>query len=153
MVSSKLNQLTLIHPFIQRICQTCYNWVIRWIQCIQISWKHLMKLTTAFLLKKLYNFDVSSYLLDWILSYVFNRCLNVRVNMSISQDFIVTAEVPQGSHIGSLLFILFFNDIKPSFINTSFLLFADDLKWFKIIFRKSHQIVFANFNLIWIDCT
>jgi hypothetical protein len=69
--------------------------------------------------------------LKLIESYLTSRLQAIKVSNHISEDFIVSSGVPQGSHIGPLLFILFINDL-PSIFDSSvnILLFADDAKIF-----------------------
>ena len=69
-------------------------------------------------------------MLAWIKSYLSNRQQIVRVSGWTSKPINVTSGVPQGSHIGPLLFLLFMNDV-PNVLNYSnCLMFADDLKMF-----------------------
>jgi hypothetical protein len=70
------------------------------------------------LLKKLSDFGVTGTYLKWIISYLTNRRQCVAVGGALSHEVHVTSGVPQRSHIGPVLFILFINDI------------ADDLNFF-----------------------
>jgi hypothetical protein len=57
----------------------------------------------------------------------------VNIDGRLSKEITVTSGVPQGSHIGPLLFLMFINDLTDVFKNSQFLLYADDLKLFKIV--------------------
>lgn len=72
-------------------------------------------------------------LLSWINSYLINRFQVVKINGILSNQFAVTSGVPQGSHLGPLLFLLFINDLPMCINHSACLLFADDLKIFKCI--------------------
>ena len=78
------------------------------------------------LLSKLHNFGIRGSLLLWLTSYLNDRTCQVRIKNAISSSFSITSGVPQGSHIGPILFML----ILSALINCKFLLYADDIKFF-----------------------
>ena len=88
------------------------------------------RLLHSVLLKKLNSIGVHSAMLAWIQSYLGDREQFVKVSGWISRPISVTSGVPQGSHLGPLLFILFMNDVTDAIIYSKCLMFADDLKIF-----------------------
>jgi len=90
----------------------------------RVSHKHL--------LAKLKAFGIVGSLLKWMGSYLHSRKLSVRYGGSQSVEFTALSEVPQGSHLGPLLFNLFINDIE-TVAESRCLLFADDVKLFRVI--------------------
>lgn len=83
-----------------------------------------------FLIQKLKELGVHECLLDWIKSYLENRVQRVKILGWKSAEFSVPSGIPQGSHLGPLLFILFFNDATLSFRSAKLGVFADDLKMY-----------------------
>ena len=61
--------------------------------------------------------------LRWFTSYLFQRTQLVKMDNTRSSAYSV---VPQGSILGPLLFVVFFNDIVDSLSNLEIVMYADD---------------------------
>lgn len=77
---------------------------------------------------KLSNFGIHGSLFGLLRSYLLGRTQIVKINNSESKEIQVTSGVPQGSHLGPLLFSIFINDIVDCFKFSQCALYADDLK-------------------------
>ena len=66
----------------------------------------------------------------WFTSYLSYRIQYVSLNLTDSETLPVTCEVPQGSILGPLLFILFINDIVNASKIAEIIMFADDTTLF-----------------------
>ena len=77
------------------------------------------------LLFKLSSTGASPNCTAWFRSYLSERTITVRVGTALSSSQKIAAGVPQGSHLGPVLFLLFINDL-PSHVNMSTELYADD---------------------------
>ena len=67
----------------------------------------------------------------------------VVLNGRKSSTIPVTGGVPQGSVLGSLLFLLFINDL-PSVVSSSIFMFANDTKIFRVIRSEEDHIALQN---------
>lgn len=86
--------------------------------------------------EKLKSFGIAHNLIKWIDSYLTERVQFVKINDSFSKPVKVHSGVPQGSHLGPLIFILFLNDITKCVKFARCLIYADDLK----IFSSIHNV-------------
>ena len=82
------------------------------------------------LFKKLSDIGVTGTYLEWIISYLTNRCQSVAVGGALSHVVHVTSGVLQGSHVGPVLFVLLITDITSCFTFSSHLLYANELNSF-----------------------
>ena len=93
------------------------------------------------LLFKLHKLGINSHLIGWLKSYLFNRTLSVRIRGNVSSPFIAHSGVPQGSHLGSLLFLFFIKDINNHLRVAEILVYADDIKLYKMITSFYDQVL------------
>ena len=91
------------------------------------------------LLLKLKNFGVQGPILDWLTCFVTKRTQRVVLEGIKSEEVIVNSDVPQGTVLGPLLFLVFINDIHEN-VSSQLHLFADDC----ILYREVINIEDCN---------
>ena len=91
------------------------------------------------LLQKLNDIRIRGDIWLWLKNYLTERRLVVRINRCVSDTYIVTHWVPQGSVLGPTLFSLFTNDLPKSLRSAETYLYADDTT---ILYRRNYG--FAN---------
>ncbi|CAH2233670.1 jg10636 [Pararge aegeria aegeria] len=89
------------------------------------------KVDHQILVNKLSQYGIGPPLIKWFESYLHQRPQTVVVNGFESERYIARSGVPQGYHLGTLLFLAFINDITIVVKHCKCSLFADDLKIYK----------------------
>ncbi|XP_045454348.1 uncharacterized protein LOC123663726 [Melitaea cinxia] len=77
------------------------------------------KISHSLLIKKLEHIGIHGNLLRWLTSYLRDRSQAVAIKGYTSSFVPITSGVPQGSHLGPLLFNVFVNDIDKCFLNSN----------------------------------
>ena len=83
-------------------------------------------LSHSVLLEKIRSFGLNGVALEWFIDYLFNRKQYCIIDKSASDQMSITCGVPQGSILGPLLFLMYFNDFEMCIRNAKCLNFADD---------------------------
>uniref|UniRef100_A0A0K8SGB4 Reverse transcriptase domain-containing protein n=1 Tax=Lygus hesperus TaxID=30085 RepID=A0A0K8SGB4_LYGHE len=86
------------------------------------------KLSHRHVLLLLESLGIHGAFLRWLTSYLTGRQLRVRIKNTFSRPFVASSGVPQGSHIGPLIFLIMINGVSKLSTDVKFLIFADDLK-------------------------
>ena len=106
------------------------------------------KVSHNLLLQKLNNYGISGSLLSWFRSYLTNRLKEWFLMVFIQIGFQLHQVSPKGSILGSLLFLVYVNDV-PNYIRfqSTIALFADDTKLYKSIdFPRAESDLQADLN-------
>ena len=104
------------------------------VDCIYLDFsKAFDRVDHQILIHKLWRYGVQGKMLDWFNDYLSERVNFVKVKNCVSKQFETISGVPQGSHLGPFLFLLFINDVGDALRDVNYLLFADDLKVYRII--------------------
>ena len=93
------------------------------------------------LLHKLQKLGITENLGKWILDFLFDRNHFVRLPGGVSNDGPVLSDVPQGTVLGLLLFLVLLSDISTDINHSSVVSFADDTR----VYRRINDINDCNY--------
>ena len=80
----------------------------------------------SIIIEKLLLHGISGSEISWFTDYLFNRSQTIEINNQSSAKEAITSGVPQGSILGPLLFIIFFNDLENFIHRSKIIQYADD---------------------------
>ena len=109
------------------------------------------------LVEKLCKLHVSLVVLKWIRNYLTNRHQKVMIGGEESKVIPVTSGVPQGSVLGSLLFLIYIDDVTrvPLSDGTQLILYADNMLLYReIVCPEDYITLQNNINAVnnWVKC-
>lgn len=82
--------------------------------------------------------------ISWLRSYLEKRQYRVLFRFSVSDPINATSGVPQGSHLGPLIFVLTINDVGHIIKDSDLSIYADDMKIIKIISTPTDSLLLQN---------
>ena len=85
------------------------------------------------MIKELSSLGFSNSALIWLNAYLTNRTQSIVTNGVVSDPQPIRFGIPQGSILGSLLFIIFINDLLSVVSDCSIQLYADDTILFSVV--------------------
>ena len=98
------------------------------------------------LISKLNSYNIDTYLINWIKSFVSWTQLYVKLNGFQSKCSNVFSGILQRSMLGPLLFIIYINELPDLCISPAFL-YANDAKYYKHIVTEQDQIILTSEKL------
>lgn len=98
------------------------------------------KISHRIILFKLKALGFQTGFISWIKSYLEGRQYKVVFRSCVSDPINASSGVPQGSHLGPLLFILAINDVDCIIKDSKLSIYADDMKIFRHISTSSDSL-------------
>lgn len=83
-------------------------------------------LSHSTLIAKLKSYGISGNEITWLNDYLFQRKQIIQIGNELSPEYTVSTGVPQGSLLGPLMFLIYFNDFPDCITHSNVIMYADD---------------------------
>lgn len=104
------------------------------VDCVYTDFsKAFDKLSHSVIVLKMRKLGFPPWFIKWVTSYLIDRTYKVVFRGVESKSINATSGVPQGSHLGPLLFILAIDDVSLVLKKAKVLIYADDMKIYSTI--------------------
>ena len=100
------------------------------------------------LIEKLLDLGVRTFLIPWIISFLSNRRQRVKLAGSISDWLPINAEVPQGTKLGPILFLVMINNLSTSDPESCTWKYVDDVSLSEGLVRNSNSTIQTSLNTV-----
>ena len=99
----------------------------------------------ATLIEKLRRYGINESELSWFTDYLFNRSQVVEIDQSQSDPYPLLSGVPQGSILGPLLFLIYFNDLLDCLTEAKIMCADDTVVYFSS--KKIESVLNSEFEI------
>ena len=138
-----------------QLIETLNDWTLsldsgKNIDCIYLDFSKAFDcISHSRLISKIFAYGIDNTTIVWIRDFLHNRRQRVKLNGVFSDWVLCLSDVPQGSVLGPLLFVIFTNNLPDIVLNAKIKMYADDVKlYLPVCDITSHALLQDDLNRI-----